>query len=211
MHKFICVPVILQRFENPFVFKENTPWETEMNNTIPHQLIDQCRQNDRNAQLQLYRQYCQAMFHTAHRLMGNVQDAEDTMQEAFISAFQKMEQYRGEVAFGAWLKRIVINKCLDALKKQQKRLFINNDLPIAEIADEKDSWEVEDSVTIEDVKKAILGLPDKYRSVLMLYLIEGYNHEEIAQIMDIAIATSRSQLMRGKQKLRMVLKQQCYG
>ena len=81
-----------------------------MSTTIQHQLIDQCRQNNRKAQLQLYKQYCDAMYCIAHRLLDNAHDAEDAMQEAFVNAFQKIDQYKGDVSFGAWLKKIVINK-----------------------------------------------------------------------------------------------------
>lgn len=181
-----------------------------MNKKTPAQLIDQCRRNNRKAQLQLYQQYCKGMFCVAIRLLGNVQDAEDAMQEAFINAFQKIAQYKGEVSFGAWLKKIVVNKCLDVLKSKKTSLPIE-DAPSKDIPVEATDWDVEDTVSIEDIKKAILTLPDKYRKVVMLYLIEGYSHEEIAQILDITIIASRTQLMRGKQKLKMLLKYQSYG
>lgn len=181
-----------------------------MDTILQKQLIDQCRQNNRKAQLQLYQQYCKGMFVVAHRLLDNVQDAEDAMQEAFINAFQKIEQYKGEVTFGAWLKKIVINKCLDALRANKKRLQIKEE-PLMEELTEEASWEVEDTVSVEEIKKTIRKLPDKYRRVLMLYLIEGYNHQEIAQILDITIIASRTQLRRGKQKLKTLLKHQYYG
>jgi RNA polymerase sigma-70 factor (ECF subfamily) len=181
-----------------------------MDNSIPHQLIDQCRQNNREAQFKLYQQYCNGMFIIANRLMDNPQDAEDAIQEAFINAFQKIEQYKGEVTFGAWLKKIVINKCLDNLKSERKRKANEKvstiDMPFVET-----TWQVEDTVSITEIKIAIQTLPDKYRRVIMLYLIEGYSHEEIAQILDITIITSRTRLRRGKQKLKILLKQQCYG
>ena len=175
---------------------------------IQQELIDQCRQNNRKAQLQLYQQYAEAMFRIAHSLLNNVQDAEDVMQEAFITAFQKIEQYKGEVAFGAWLKKIVINKCLDTIRSKKKSFF-TEDLPMTALSTPEESWELESPVSVEEIKKAILELPDKYRRVLMLYLIEGYTHEEIAQILEITAIASRTQLMRGKQKLKTLLKQQC--
>ena len=150
------------------------------------------------------------MFIIANRLMSNPQDAEDAMQEAFINAFQKIGQYKGEVTFGAWLKKIVINKCLDNLKLKKRRIQFERETDI-DIPDEDPTWEVEDSVTVEEIKKSILKLPDKYKRVIMLYLIEGYSHEEISQILDISIIASRTQLRRGKQKLKILLKQQHYG
>ena len=181
-----------------------------MNRTIQQHLIDQCRQNNRKAQLEVYQQYCKAMFRVAHRLLDNVEDAEDAMQEAFISAFQKMNQYEGEVTFGGWLKKIVINKSFDILRSKKKRLQIKKEQQVEVTIDEAD-WEVEETISIEEIKKAILDLPDKYRRVLMLYLIEGYIHEEISQILDITIVASRTQLLRGKQKLKIRLKRQYYG
>ena len=181
-----------------------------MNNTLQRQLIDRCRQNNRKAQLQLYQQYCEGMYRIASRLLDNAEDAEDAMQEAFINAFQKIEQYKGDVAFGAWLKKIVINKCLDALKSKDKRLRLEEGALINTPVEET-NWEVEDAVSVDDIRKAILTLPSKYKRVVMLYLIEGYNHEEIAQILDITIIASRTRLMRGKQKLKTLLKHQYYG
>lgn len=181
-----------------------------MSIAIQHQLIDQCKQNDRKAQLQLYQQYCDAMFCIAHRLLNNVHDAEDVMQEAFVKAFQKIEQYKGDVTFGAWLKKIVVNTCLDALKSKKRRSELEKESGTEVIAEDS-NWEVENTVTINEIKKAIFTLPDKYKEVIMLYLIEGYNHEEIAQILDITTVTSRSRLLRGKQKLKLLLKHQYYG
>lgn len=175
-----------------------------MNNSLQQQLIEQCRQNNRKAQLQLYQQYCDGMFCVADRLLGNAHDAEDVMQEAFVKAFKKIDQYKGEVTFGAWLKKIVVNKCLDALKSKNRRIEFEKESSGNGIV-ENDNWEVESPISIEEIKKAILSLPDKYKEVIMLYLIEGYSHDEIAQILDIAIVTSRSRLMRGKEKLKTLL------
>ena len=181
-----------------------------MNKTALQQLINQCRKSDRKAQLRLYQQYCKAMFIITRRLLGNEQDAEDAMQEAFINAFQKIDQYKGEVEFGAWLKKIVINKCLDFLRSKKRNPLIER-VPQVEIPTEESNWEIEKPISIEEIKKAIIALPERYKQVVMLYLIEGYNHEEIAQILNISIITSRTQLLRGKQKLKSFLKNQYYG
>ncbi|MCB0375002.1 MAG: RNA polymerase sigma factor [Sinomicrobium sp.] len=167
-----------------------------------HQWIEQAKENNRKAQLKLYRMYCDGMFGVAMRFLKNVEDAEDATQEAFIKAFRKLHQYRGEVTFGAWLKKIVIHKCIDALKmkKEQETALHENYI---HIADDENDWTVEDDgITVEDVKKAIVELPEKYRYVVMLYLVEGYDHSEISEILNISETTSRTQLMRGKQKLR---------
>ena len=174
------------------------------------ELIEKCKNNDRKAQLHLYRQYCEGMFIVANRFLKHTEDAEDAMQEAFVNAFQKIDQYEGAVEFGAWLKKIVINKCLDFLRSKKRNPLVER-MPTIETPSEESSWEIEKPISIEEVKKAIIDLPERYKQVLMLYLIEGYNHEEIAQILNISIITSRTQLMRGKQKLKSFLKNKYYG
>lgn len=157
---------------------------------------------DQKAQFQLYKLYYKAMYNTSLRIVNNTMEAEDIMQEAFLSAFAKMETYKGEVSFGAWLKRIVINKSLDSIKK--KNLDVDSlEETVIEIPDTKsESGSFEDlDYKIEEVREAITRLPEKYRIVLSLYLVEGYDHEEIAGILGINSSTSRSQLVRAKQKL----------
>ena len=90
------------------------------------ELVEQCKANDRRAQLRLYEQYCQGMFNVAMRFLRDQDDAEDVLQESFIKAFQKIDQFKGEVTFGAWLKRIVVNRSIDFLKsKHQKTIELN--------------------------------------------------------------------------------------
>lgn len=129
-------------------------------------------------------------------------EAEDVMQEAFLSAFSKMESYKGEVSFGAWLKRIVVNRSLDYLKKRKVQFEEVNERT-AQVADyQMETKEIDSKV----VKDAIQNLSDGYRVVLSLYLIEGYDHEEISQILGISNSSSRTQLLRAKNKLRELLK-----
>lgn len=169
-------------------------------------IIEKCKQNDRKAQLQLYAQYCDGMYMVANRFVKNSVEAEDIVQEAFIKAFSKLHQYKAEVTFGAWLKRIVINKSIDLLKSKRQQLQDLEEVHLKVVDDEhEDEWLVEDSITIEDVKQAIEQLPDKYKCVVMLYLIEGYDHQEISEIMKITKIASRTQLSRGKAKLQELL------
>ena len=123
-------------------------------------IVEQCKANDRKAQIQLYKQYCEGMFCVAMRYVQNSDDAEDVIQESFIKAFQKIHQFKGEVTFGAWLKRIVINKSIDFLKARKQRLVAldENYLHLAE----DDDWTVENDITIDQVKLAIDQLPEKY-------------------------------------------------
>ncbi len=175
--------------------------------TIQIHIVEKCKQNDRQAQMQLYNQYCNGMLIVALRFVKDTMEAEDIVQEAFIKAFSKLEQYKAEVTFGAWLKRIVINKCIDVLKSKRQRLIELEEHHLNVVdTDYENEWLVEDDITIDEVKTAIENLPEKYKFVVMLYLVEGYDHQEISEILNISEVASRTQLSRGKQKLQNELK-----
>lgn len=162
--------------------------------------------------MQLYNQYCDGMLIVALRFVKDTMEAEDIVQEAFIKAFSKLDQYRAEVTFGAWLKRIVINRCIDVLKSKRQRLIELEEHHLNVVDDDYESeWLVDDSVTIDEVKAAIEQLPEKYRYVVKLYLVEGYDHQEISEILNITEVASRTQLSRGKQKLQLALKTEKNG
>lgn len=147
------------------------------------------------------------MLVVASRYVDNTMEAEDIVQDAFIKAFSKLEQYKAEVSFGAWLKRIVINRCIDVLKSKHQRLVELEDFHLNVIADNNDNdWQIENDITIEDVNFEIEKLPEKYKYVVLLYLVEGYDHQEISEILNITEIASRTQLSRGKQKLKNALK-----
>lgn len=168
-------------------------------------LIAQCKKQHRGAQLTLYRKYADGMFTVAMRMVRNQADAEDLTQEAFIKAFQKIEQFQGEVSFGAWLKRIVVNRCLDFLKARKQR-FVELEEHRLVIAEEE-SWETDYPVGPETVRRIIGELPEKYRYVVQLYLVEGYDHSEISGILGISQTACRTRLMRGKVRLLQQLKE----
>lgn len=170
---------------------------------IHDELIARCRKGDSNAHFRLYKLYSKAMFNVGFRITGNETDAEDALQEAFISAFRNLDHYRGDATFGAWLKRIVVNKAIN-LVKQKKHEPIPDD-ERWDVAEESEPAEYKGEFTVERVKRAIGQLPDGYRSVLSLYLMEGYDHQEIAEIMGITESTSKSQLNRAKGKLKEIL------
>ncbi len=173
-------------------------------------LIEQCKRNNRKAQMQLYNQYCNGMYIVSRRFLNNSAEAEDAVQEAFIKAFKNLNQYKGEVTFGAWLKRIVINTCIDCLKTKKQQLVELEEVHLKVIESIDNEWLVEDGMTIETIKKAINSLKDKYKCVLKLYLIEGYDHQEISKILGITEVNSRTQLSRGRQHLKELLKQKSY-
>ncbi|MFL0352382.1 RNA polymerase sigma factor [Xanthomarina sp. GH4-25] len=170
-------------------------------------IIEKCKQNNRKAQMQLYNQYCQGMYVVAKRFVKHNAEAEDVVQDAFIKAFSKLHQYQAEVTFGAWLKRIVINTSIDALKSKNQRLVELEEVHLKVIdAKEDDKWLVDDAITLEEIKEAMSNLSEKYRYVVMLFLIEGYDHQEISEILKISEVASRTQLYRGKLKLQELLK-----
>ncbi len=182
--------------------EKNTKLEAKAIN-IHFDLIERAKENDREAQFDLYKKYNAAMYNAALRITRNTALAEDVIQEAFLNAFQSLAYYRGEASFGSWLKRIVINKAI-SLSKKESRL---------ELSEEKPSLEeeeiVEDSVVynVGNVKMAMNNLPDGFRTVLTLYLFEGYDHKEISEILNISESTSKTQYKRAKDKLRILLKE----
>ena len=169
-----------------------------------HELIERCRQQDEKAQWELYETYYKAMYNTAVRLVTDRMEAEDIMQEAFLDAFRKIDTYRAEASFGAWLKRIVVNRSLNAVKRHRWMEDVDQIPEIVEETIDNPTWD------IDAVKKGIAALPNGYRVILSLYLLEGYDHEEIAQVMKISAATSRSQFARAKVRLKQYLKTECH-
>lgn len=168
---------------------------------IHHELIEKCRAGDRKAQFELYRMFYKGMYSVSLRIVGNAADAEDVMQEAFLNAFRKMDTYHGKVSFGAWLKRIVINRSLDYLKKKHVKFEEVNERTGG--TDEEENCP---EVDVTRIRKAIMSLPDGYRVVLSLHLVEGYDHEEISQILHISNSACRTQYMRAKNKLKEILR-----
>tara|TARA_Y100000034_G_scaffold84474_1_gene101163 strand:- start:40515 stop:40973 length:459 start_codon:yes stop_codon:yes gene_type:complete len=149
------------------------------------------------------------MFVIANRYVNDSFLAEDVMQEAFIKAFKNIKSYRNEVPFGAWLKKIVINQSIDALKKKKLELISMNEETLRVVDDE--DWKVDSTITVNDIKSAMEDIKEKYRLVLSLYLFEGYDHEEISQILGISSNTSRTHLLRGKRILKEKLKSTSYA
>ena len=167
---------------------------------IHEDLIARCRTGDQQAHFQVYKLYSKAMYNTAWRIVGDEAEAQDVLQEAFTSAFRHLDYYRGDASFGSWLKRIVINKALNAIQKRKfERMPEDENWDVAE---DDAPGDYTDSLTVERVKNGIGELPDGYRMVLSLYLMEGYDHQEIGEILNISESTSKSQLNRAKARLR---------
>ena len=159
---------------------------------------------DVRAQYQLYSLYSKAMYNICYRMTNMQEEAEDMLQESFSYAFRKLGSFRFESSFGAWLKRIVVNTCINHLKKRKVDLVYteqqNDPVPNNEFVDYE-----EIKFKVEGVMKALEKLPEGYRVVFSLYLLEGYDHKEIAEILGISESTSKSQFLRAKLKIKEIL------
>lgn len=172
-----------------------------MNNSIlftHKELIEKSKLGDRKMQYKLYSLYVDAMFNVSIRIVKIKEDAEDIIQDSFTDAFRHLETFKYQSTFGSWLKRIVVNKSINYLKVKR--------IPLTAI-EEHDYWisepeEVEDNpLDISKIKDAINKLPHGYQTIINLYLIEGYDHNEIGDILEISVSTSKSQYHRAKKKL----------
>ncbi|WP_367915569.1 RNA polymerase sigma factor [Leadbetterella sp. DM7] len=163
-------------------------------------LVELCRKGSSKAQYELYRLYAKAMYNTSLRIVGNREEAEDILQEAFLDGFMKIDFYRGDSTFGAWLKSIVVNKSIARLRSRRLQ-FEDLDMFLAEPIDEDNDDFEENEHTIQILKTLLNELSSGYRLVLSLYLFEGYDHKEISEILGISEVTSRSQFIRAKQRL----------
>ena len=165
-------------------------------------VIAQCLAGDSGAQHQLYNLYAKAMYNICYRMTNDVDEAADVLQEAFISAFKNLNSYKGTASFGAWLKKIVVNKSINHIRSKRMNVVPLEEIePVSEdVINDEDLY-----LDIERIKSGIKLLPDGYRVVFSLYLLEGYDHKEISQILGITESTSKSHYNRAKAKLRKLL------
>lgn len=170
------------------------------------ELINRVLEGDNRACRQLYDRYARAMFNTALRITGNHSDAEDVLQESFLAAFSDLAKFAHRASFGAWLKQIVVHKSLGCLKKR-KITFSELSEETVKLVEEEPVDEASLNYTVEKIRTALQQLPPGYRTVLSLHLLEGYDYEEVAEILDLSASTIRTQYMRGKQKLLCLIKQ----
>jgi len=170
-------------------------------------IIEACKKGNERSKYELYQLYSKAMFNVCYRMMNNREEAEDMLQEAFTQAFLKLESYRYESNFGSWLKRIVINTCLNSINKRKLELSYVETIYDKDVQQEEEE-ESDVQLTVAGITRAMELLPEGSRMVFSLYLFEGYDHGEIAQIMNITESTSKSQFMRAKRRVVEILKEQ---
>lgn len=170
-----------------------------------HDLVVECKQGSKKACFELYRLYAKAMLNVAYRIVGSVDEAEDVLQDAFLDAFNRIKDFRQETTFGLWLKQIVVHRAINLLRKRKLEMVELGDDQLDNIPNEEAEDDEEIQYKVAQVKEAMKLLPDGYRVVLSLYLLEGYDHEEIGQILNISENTSRTQFLRAKRKLYDIL------
>lgn len=146
------------------------------------------------------------MLNVAFRIVGNIAEAEDVLQESFLDAFNKLKDFRQETTFGLWLKQIVVNRSINLLRKRKIDLVEIDDEQLDNIPDDEFEDDEDTLLKVAQIRETMKELPDGYRVVLSLYLLEGYDHEEIGQVLNITENTSRTQFLRAKRKLAEILK-----
>ncbi len=174
------------------------------------QLIALCKEKNQKAQFEIYNRYCKAMYNVAFRIVKDEHFAQDVMQEGFLKAFTKIDSYKQEVAFGAWLKRIIVNYSIDFYKKNNQFQVDDFENSVYKL-DEKES-DYNENIDFNDLKvkqilETIQSLKDSYRMVLTLFFIEGFDQEEISEILNISYANCRTTLSRAKENLRKKLEE----
>ena len=160
-------------------------------------LIRKCRNNDRNAQEKLYRLYAAKLFGVCLKYSSSRQEAEDNLQDGFVTIFEKISQYKNEGSFEGWMKRILINTALQK-HRQQKVYDITNEDYL-----QQEEIEVEtEELSVDFLLECVQSLPDRYRQVFNLYVMDGHSHKEIAELLKISEGTSKSNLARARMALK---------
>jgi RNA polymerase sigma-70 factor (ECF subfamily) len=174
------------------------------------ELVLGCQRRDRSSQRALYGHYAKPMYNLCLRMLRHAHDAEDVLQVAFVDIFGKIHTFNFEASISAWIKRIVVNRCIDHLKKRRlltTDLDTNRHDAALEDPDPEPALSAQ-KISVERIKQATRQLSEGYRVVLSLYLFEGYDHNEIAQILDISVGTSKSQYSRARKRLAALLNDQ---
>jgi len=148
------------------------------------------------------------MFNVCWRMMNNREEAEDMLQEAFSQAFIKLDSFRYDSGFGVWLKRIAINTCINAKNKRKVELTFIDEMNRFDQPHQTEDNEEDLQLTVAGITKAMEKLPEGGRIIFSLYLLEGYDHGEISQILNISESTSKSQFMRAKRRIVEILNEQ---
>ena len=169
------------------------------------EIIQQCKQNAYSAQIEVYNSYKNLLYNSCFRILKNKEDAEDIVQDAFIKGFQKVNQVNDDVNLAAWFRRIAINLCFDKIRKE-KNVFLLDDSREIEAETEELDIDNAEEFSVDFIKECINKLKEKYRVIVVLYMIEEYNHREISELLQLNESTVRNQYARGKNQLITMLK-----
>jgi RNA polymerase sigma factor (sigma-70 family) len=181
--------------------------------TYTEELLARCLKGDQRAQLEIYNKYYKAMYNTALRIVNDTAEAEDVMQEAFIKAFSKLDTFQGKSTFGAWLKKITVNLSINSFNKNTKFRNVSYEDEFRHELDENEGIDVteeEANTKVQKIMKALNSLKESYRIVLTLHLIEGYDYDEICEILGLSAANCRTSISRAKESLRKKLMEYGY-
>lgn len=171
------------------------------------ELLKRLRDQDRTAQKWLYERYSPLMFSVCRRYLRSREDAEEALVSGFFKVYSQIESYTGTGSFEGWVRRIMVNESLMALRKNQPLVFPGDE---GNIAEQSDSFNIEADISAREIIELLDDLPPGYRTVFNLYVLEGFKHHEIAETLGVSINTSKSQLVLAKEKLRNLLKAKGY-
>lgn len=167
------------------------------------QLIQLCQQQNQAAQFEMYKRYSKAMYNVAFRIVKDQHFAEDVMQEGFLKAFLKINDFKNEVTFGAWLKRIIVNYSIDYYKKNNRLGFEEFDAVSFKISEDKTEHNTDYAkIKAGELLQTMNELKENYRIILTLILIEGYDYEEVSSILNLSYVNCRTMFSRAKEQLK---------
>lgn len=168
-------------------------------------LIRQCQENERSSQSEIYKLYSASLFSVCLRYTNNYEDAQDIFQDGFIMIFNKINQFRFEGSFEGWLRRIMVNCCIEKHRGKNHLYVINEEITPEDSTEDELEVESED-YSYDEILEFVRSLPDRYQQVFNLYAIEGYSHQQISEMLQISVGTSKSNLSRAREKLKELIK-----
>lgn len=169
-------------------------------------LIKECQKNKRAAQSEIYKRFSDNLFSVCLRYTKNYEDAQDVFQDGFILIFKKIGQYEFKGAFEGWMRRIMVNLCIEKFRKTNHLYVVNEEITSEDYESGDEIHEDENDYTYEELLSFIRQLPDRYRQVFNLYIIDGFSHIQISEMLNISIGTSKSNLSRAREKLVSIIK-----
>lgn len=165
-------------------------------------LIKDCQKNKRTAQSEIYTMFSDSMFSVCLRYTKNYEDAQDIFQDGFIQIFNKIDQYAFKGSFEGWMRRIMVNLCIEKFRNKNHLYVVNEEITADDsIVEDYDDEENDERFSYDELLGFVRELPTRYGQVFNLYVIDGYSHQQIAEMLGISVGTSKSNLSRAREKL----------